>query len=95
MVKTIGEVGVFSLVDWGLMAVMVGGVLAFTVKTKFVEVLSVPSLTVMVMVDVPLSPVTGVMTTLRLALLPPPKVMFASGTRVVFDEAAESVSALG
>ena len=45
---------------------MVGGVLAaFTVNTKLVEAVSVPSLTVIVMVVVPLSPATGVMTTLR------------------------------
>ena len=47
---------------------MVGGVLAaFTVRTKFVDAVSVPSLTVTVMVVVPLSPATGVMTTLRSA----------------------------
>ena len=47
---------------------MVGGVLAaFTVNTKLVEAVSVPSLTVTVMVEVPLSPATGVMTTLRFA----------------------------
>ena len=44
---------------------MVGAVFAFTVNTKFVEAVSVPSLTVTVMVEVPLSPATGVMTTLR------------------------------
>ncbi len=50
------------------MAVMVGGVLAaFTVNTKLVEAVSVPSLTVIVIVDVPLPPAAGVMTTLRSA----------------------------
>ena len=78
------------------MAVMVGGVLAaFTVRTKLVDAFSVPSLTAMVMVEVPLSPATGVMTTLRSAPVPPPKVMLAFGTNVAFDEVAESVNPLG
>ena len=78
------------------MAVMVGGVLAaFTVRTKLVDAFSVPSLTAMVMVVVPLSPATGVMTTLRSAPVPPPKVMLAIGTKVTFDEVAESVNPLG
>ena len=76
------------------MAVMVGGVLAFTVKTKLVEALRVPSLTVTVMVVVPFSPATGVMTTFRLAPVPP-KVMLAFGTRVVFDELPASVKLPG
>ena len=37
------------------MAVMVGGVLGFTVNTKLVDAVSVPSLTVTVMVEVPLA----------------------------------------
>ena len=49
----------------------------------------------MVMVVVPLSPVAGVMTTLRPVPLPPPKMMLASGTNVVFDDVAESVKPLG
>src|SRR5688572_6493782 len=96
MVNAIGPVGVFSFVDCGPIAVMVGGVLAgFTVNTKFVEAVSVPSLTVTVIVAVPLSPATGVMTTLRLAPFPPPKVMLAFGTSVAFDEVPESVNPLG
>ena len=95
MVKAIGAVGVFSFVDCGPIAVMVGGVLAaFTVNTKLVEAVSVPSLTVIVMVEVPLSPATGVMTTLRSAPLPP-KMILASGTNVAFDEVAERVNPLG
>ena len=74
---------------------MVGAVFGFTVNTKFVEAVSVPSLTVTVIVEVPLSPATGVMTTLRFAPVPPPKVMFAFGTNVVFDEVPESVNPLG
>ena len=77
------------------MAVMVGGVLAaLTVNTKLVEAVSVPSLTVTVMVEVPLSPDAGVMTALRAAPLPP-KTMLATGTSVAFDEAADSVNAFG
>ena len=68
--------------------------MAFTVKTKFVEALRVPSLTVTVMVDVPLTPGAGVRTTLRLEPFPP-KVIFAFGTSAVFDELPESVNALG
>src|SRR6186997_2235022 len=75
------------------MAVIVGGVLAgFTVNTKFVDTLSVPSLTVTVIVVVPLAPAAGVTTTLRLAPLPP-KMILASGTSAVFDEVAESIRA--
>ena len=70
-------------------------VFAFTVNTKFVEAVSVPSLTVTVIVEVPLSPATGVMTTLRFAPFPPPKVMLAFGTNVAFDEVPESVNPLG
>ena len=69
--------------------------LRFTVNTKLVDAVSVPSLTVTVMVEVPLSPATGVMTTLRSAPLPPPKVILATGTSVAFDEVADSVNPLG
>src|SRR6188508_3301116 len=95
MVNAIGEVGVFSFVDCGAIAVMVGAVLALTVNTKLVEAVSVPSLTVTVMVEVPLSPAAGVMTTLRLAPVPPPKVMLAFGTKVAFDEVPETVNPVG
>ena len=78
------------------MAVMVGGVLAaFTVNTKLVEAVSVPSLTVIVIVEVPLSPAAGVMTTLRPASVPPPKVILASGTSVASEEVADRVNPLG
>ena len=72
------------------MAVIVGGVLGFTVNTKLVDAVSVPSLTVTVMVEVPLAPATGVIATVRFAPLPP-KAMFASGTSAVFDELPASV----
>ena len=75
---------------------MVGGVLAaFTVNTKLVEAVSVPSLTVTVIVEVPLSPAAGVMTTLRSASVLPPKMILASGTSVALDEVADSVNAFG
>src|SRR6186713_1295802 len=95
IVKAIGPVGVFSFVDCAAIAVMVGAVLALTVKTKLVEPVSVPSLTVTVIVEVPLSPAAGVMTTLRLAPLPPPKVMLATGTNVAFEEVPETVKPVG
>src|SRR6187551_3846029 len=95
IVKAIGPAGVFSFVDCGAIAVMVGAVLALTVNTKFVEAVSVPSLTVTVIVEVPLSPAAGVMTTLRLAPVPPPKVMLAFGTNVTFDEVPETVNPVG
>src|SRR6187551_940717 len=75
------------------MAVIVGGVLTgFTVNTKLVDTLSVPSLTVIVIVVVPLAPAAGVSTTLRLAPLPL-KAILASGTSAVFEDVAESVKA--
>src|SRR5688572_7011374 len=73
---------------------MVGGVLAFTVNKKFVAAVSAPSLTVTVMVEVPLPPGAGVMTTFRSAPVPP-NVMLAFGTRVVFDEVPEIVKLPG
>ena len=76
------------------MAEIVGGVFAFTVKTKFVDAVSAPSLTVTVIVEVPLPLGAGVMTTLRLAPVPP-KVILAFGTRAVFDELPESVNVFG
>ena len=66
--------------------------MAFTVRTKFVEAVSAPSLTVIVIVEVPLPPAAGVTTTLRLAPLPP-KTILASGTSAAFEDVAESVKA--
>ena len=94
IVKAMGDVGVFSFVDWSAIEVIVGGMLSLTVNTKFTEVLSVPSPTVMVMVVVPNSSVAGVITKLRPLPLPP-KMMLPSGANVVFDEVAESVRPLG
>src|SRR5687768_4762261 len=96
MVNAIGSVGVFSLVDCGPMAEIVGGVLtSLTVNTKLVVAVRAPSLTVMVMVLVPLSPAAGVMTTFLVAPFPPPKTMLALGTSVTSEEVAETVRPLG
>src|SRR5688572_7769990 len=96
MVNAIGSVGVFSLVDCGPMAEIVGGVLtSLTVNTKLVVAVKAPSLTVMVMVLVPLSPAAGVMTTCLVAPFPPPKTMLAFGTSVTLEEVAETVRPLG
>ena len=54
--------------------------------------MSVPSLTVSVMVAVPLWFAAGVTVTVRAAPLPP-RTMFASGTSVWFDEVAVTVEA--
>jgi hypothetical protein len=63
----------------------------FTVITKVSLVLSEPSLTVTVMVAVPLWPLAGVNVTVRFAPLPP-KTMLAFGTNVVLLLLALSVS---
>ena len=73
---------------------MVGASLtAVTVSVKFIDVLSVPSLTVTVMLAVPLSPDTGVTITFLASLLPP-KTIFAIGTSATFEDAPVSVNAL-
>src|SRR5918993_693652 len=96
MVNAMGAVGVFSLVDCGPIAEMVGGVLtSLTVNTKSVLAVRAPSLTVMVMVLVPLSPAAGVMTTFLVAPFPPPKTMLAFGTSVTLEEVADMVRPLG
>src|SRR5687767_11491791 len=93
MVNAIGSVGVFSLVDCGPMAEIVGGVLtSLTVNTKSVLAVRAPSLTVMVMVLVPLSPAAGVITTCLVAPFPPPKTMLALGTSVTLEDVAQPVS---
>ena len=65
-----------------------------TVNTKLLEAVRVPSLTMIVIVDVPLWPVAGVMTAVRPAPLPP-KTILATGTSVASDEVAERVNAAG
>ena len=95
IVKGIGEVVVFSFVDWAPIAVIVGGVFAaFTVRTKSMDALSVPSLTVTVIVAVPLKPGAGVITMARSAPLPL-MTMLALGTSVVFEEVPETVKSPG
>src|SRR5687768_4555343 len=96
IVNAIRSVGVFSLVDCGPMAEIVGGVLtSLTVNTKLVVAVRAPSLTVMVMVLVPLSPAAGVITTCLVAPFPPPKTMLALGTSVTLEDVAETVRPLG
>ena len=59
-----------------------GGV-ALTVRRKLVDAVANPSLTVTVIVAVPVWPATGVTVTVR-ALPEPPKTMLATGTSVGF-----------
>ena len=74
---------------------MVGAVLiAFTVRVKSMDVLSDPSVTVTVMVVVPLKPGAGVITMVRSAPLPL-KTMLVLGTSVVFEEIPETVKSPG
>src|SRR6266508_421594 len=63
-----------------------------TVSVNVSDVVSVPSLTVTVIVVVPDWLASGVTVTVRLVPLPP-KTIFAFGTRVVFEEAPETVRA--
>ena len=58
---------------------------AFTVTEKLVFVGACPSLTVTVIVAVPVCPATGVTVTVRLAPLPP-NVMFPVGTNTALFE---------
>ena len=69
---------------------MLGGVFVATALTEIVKLvllLRLPSLTVSVMVAVPVWPAAGVTVTIRFELLPP-RAMPAAGTKVVFDELA-------
>src|SRR5436189_2191500 len=69
------------------MAEIVGGVLGpLTVNTKVSLAVKAPSLTVTVMVEVPVWPAAGVTVTVRLLPLPP-KTMLPLGTRPVLEEA--------
>src|SRR6185295_5598935 len=71
-VKLNAAVGVSSLIVWFAMAVIVGGVFtAVTVSKNVSLAVFVPSLTVTVMVAVPVWPVAGVTVTVRLLPLPP------------------------
>ena len=65
---------------------IVGGVLTgLTVRTKVSVAVLVPSLTVTVIVVVPIWPLAGVTVTVRFPPLPP-KTMLAFGTKVVLLE---------
>ena len=71
---------------------MVGAVfaVALTVNTKLSLAVRLPSLTVTVMVDVPVWLSAGVTVTVRFAP-EPPKTMLATGTKVGLEEAPETV----
>ena len=64
-----------------------GAAKGLTVRVKLVLVLSKPSLTVRVIVAVPVCPLAGVTVTERLAPLPP-KTILTLGTRVGLEELA-------
>ena len=91
-VNASAPVAVSSAVVWSATSLIVGG--SFTAVTvsdeRVASPSSVPSLTVTVIVAVPLWFAAGVTVTVRLAPLPP-KTMFASGTSVWFDEVAVTV----
>src|SRR5213595_3213972 len=65
-----------------------------TLRRKELVADTVPSLTVMVIVELPKAPGTGVEVTVRLAPLPP-KTTLAFGSKFVSEEPAESVRRSG
>lgn len=71
------------------MALIVGALFPTTVSTKLEDAVLVPSLTVIVMVDVPLSPSTGVIVTVLAAPVPANEI-FATGTRLTLEDVAVS-----
>jgi hypothetical protein len=84
-------VAVSSLIVWSAIPLMVGGVFtAFTVNTKVSLALFVPSLTLTVIVAVPIWSAAGVTVTVRLLPLPP-KTMLLNGTSARFDESFPNV----
>src|SRR6266511_3277723 len=86
-VKAIAPVELSSLMVTLLMQEIVGGVLpeGLTISTKVSLAVSAPSLTVTVIVAVPVCPAAGVTVTVRLAPLPP-KTMLPLCTNVGLDE---------
>jgi hypothetical protein len=62
-----------------------------TLKTKDVEALFTPSLTVIVIVEVPVWPVAGVTVMVRLPPVPPNTILL-NGTKARFDEFVLKVS---
>ena len=94
-VKGISPVAMSSFVDLSVILLMVGrSFKATTVKTKVSLAVLVPSLTVTVMVLMPLWLEAGVMLIVRFAPVPA-RAMFVFGTRVVFDEVAVTVKEPG
>src|SRR5206468_5492725 len=90
-VKPSAAVLVSSLIVWSANPVIVGGVFtALTVSPNGSLALLVPSLTVTVIVAVPVCPVRGVTVTVRFVPLPP-NTMLLAGTRVGFDDPALNV----
>src|SRR5438477_6488323 len=91
-VMAMGAVAVFWLVDRSAMLEIVGAVFAaaLTVSTKLSLALRLPSLTLTVMVAVPVWLRAGVTVTVRLAP-EPPKTMLPDGTRVGLEEAPETI----
>ena len=87
IVNGTGPVAPPMVIVWSAMLETVGGSFTgLTVTTNVVLLLSRPSLTVTVIVAVPLWFVAGVTVTVRLAPLPPNTMLFV-GTRVVLEEA--------
>ena len=69
---------------FGMLGAVVSGTV-LTVSEKLLVAVNEPSLTVTVIIAVPVCPVAGVTLTVRLAPLPP-NTMFALGTSVVLEE---------
>src|SRR4051794_33784114 len=91
IVKLSAPVELSSSMLWSDRLERVGGVFTWlTVSTKVSLALFTPSLTVMVIVAVPVWPEAGVTVTLRLAPLPP-NTMLLVGTNMRFDELAVRV----
>ena len=82
---------VVPFVYWVEMSAMVGASFtAVMVTVKVDDAVKLPSLTVRVMVTVPLWLLSGVTVTVRFSPVPP-RVIFASGTTVVSEEVAVTV----
>src|SRR5689334_18070422 len=87
MVKGIAGVELLTRIVMLVRSEITGGSFTgVTVSTKFVLRDSAPSLTVIVMVALPLWFVAGVTVTVRLLPLPPKTMLFV-GTRVVLEDA--------
>src|SRR5438093_1425980 len=91
-VKAMGAVAAFWLMDRSAMLEMVGAVfaVALTVNTKVSLAVRLPSLTVTVMLAVPVWLRAGVTVTVRLAP-EPPKTMLATGIKVGLEEVRERI----